>query len=276
GGGGGAGTVRPQGQERAVGINNPAKLRVLGGTARGRRLESPDVFLRPMMGKVREALYSTLTTIGVFEDTSARFLDLFAGSGSVGIEALSRGAAHVTFVDFSKDCCAVAARNADACGFAGRGRAVCADVTAVLADPVRFGLFDDHSGAIAGSAGTAAGRSSSGIGDGGGIGGIGGIGGAVGNAGAFDVVTLTPPYEEVVYADLIRAVADSPAVGEDTVVVIEYPVELGCLPHVLADGRLVGLRNRRYGRTVLAVYIFRPSGRLSGAQSRPEEFITLK
>lgn len=45
--------VRPQGEEREVSINNAARLKVAGGVAKGRRLESPDVFLRPMMAKVR-------------------------------------------------------------------------------------------------------------------------------------------------------------------------------------------------------------------------------
>jgi 16S rRNA G966 N2-methylase RsmD len=91
----------------------------------------------------------------------------------------------------------------------------------------------------------------------------------------FELVTITPPYEEVVYADLVRWVATSPLVDEDTVVVIEYPVELGCFPPTLADGKLVGLRNRKYGRTVLGVYVYRPTGRLDLAPYS-EEFVSLK
>jgi 16S rRNA (guanine966-N2)-methyltransferase len=77
-----------------------------------------------MMGKVKEALYNTLNSFGLFDGaTSApRFLDTFAGSGSVGVEALSRGAAHATFIDLSADCCTVAERNAAACGFEGRSK----------------------------------------------------------------------------------------------------------------------------------------------------------
>ena len=54
GGGSTSPTLRPQGKDRAEGINNPSNLKILGGTARGRRLDSPEVYLRPMMGKVRE------------------------------------------------------------------------------------------------------------------------------------------------------------------------------------------------------------------------------
>ena len=83
-----------------------------------------------------------------------------------------------------------------------------------------------------------------------------------------------PPYEEVTYSELVEQVSKSPAVGEDTLVVIEYPVELGCFPPVLAEGQLVGLRNRRYGRTVIGVYVNRPSGRLD-MQPWSEEFVSV-
>lgn len=65
--------------------------------------------------------------------------------------------------------------------------------------------------------------------------------------------------------------AHTQAVTEDTLVVIEYPVELGSLPFNIGEGRMLGLRNRRYGRTVLAVYAVRPTGKRSG-ELRPEEF----
>jgi 16S rRNA (guanine966-N2)-methyltransferase len=93
----------------------------------------------------------------------------------------------------------------------------------------------------------------------------------------YNLVTLCPPYEEIVYADLLDAAANSPAVTDDTIILIEYPVELGCLPHVIArndGGALVGIRNRKYGRTVIALYICNPSGRLDRAESRPEEFVS--
>ena len=56
--------------------------------------------------------------------------------------------------------------------------------------------------------------------------------------------------------------------------VIEYPVELGSLPFNIADGRLLGMRNRRYGRTVLAIYACRPTGK-RGHELRPEEFMQI-
>jgi 16S rRNA (guanine966-N2)-methyltransferase len=73
-------------------------MRVVAGSARGRRLEAPPGHeTRPTTDRVREAVFNALWSRGLVEDADA--LDLFAGSGALGIEALSRGAAHVTFVD---------------------------------------------------------------------------------------------------------------------------------------------------------------------------------
>ena len=54
---------------------------------------------------------------------------------------------------------------------------------------------------------------------------------------------------------------------------IEYPVELGSFPHILGEDKLFGIRNRKYGRTVLGVYVYRPTKQFD---MRPEEFISLK
>src|SRR5690349_14081953 len=71
-------------------------LRIIGGTLRGRRLLSPKSSLtRPTTAIVRKSVFDICQEIIV----DAEFLDLFAGSGAMGIEALSRGAKHVTFVD---------------------------------------------------------------------------------------------------------------------------------------------------------------------------------
>ncbi|MFZ1640734.1 MAG: 16S rRNA (guanine(966)-N(2))-methyltransferase RsmD [Candidatus Contendobacter sp.] len=72
------------------------QLRIIGGQWRGRRLEFPDVpGLRPTPDRVRETLFNWLAPVL----PGARCLDLFAGSGALGIEALSRGAAEVVFVE---------------------------------------------------------------------------------------------------------------------------------------------------------------------------------
>ena len=70
-------------------------MRIIGGSARGRRIKSPPGQVRPTSDRVREALFSILGP----EVPRGRFLDLFAGSGAVGLEALSRGAQYVEFVE---------------------------------------------------------------------------------------------------------------------------------------------------------------------------------
>lgn len=76
-------------------------MRVISGTARGRRLLAPEgAATRPTPERVREATFNALGSLGAIVDASV--LDLFAGSGALGIEALSRGAAHVTFVDHDR------------------------------------------------------------------------------------------------------------------------------------------------------------------------------
>ncbi len=70
-------------------------MRIIAGTAGGLRLDCPDGIARPMMDRVRGAVFSSLGEVVA----GARVLDLFAGSGAIGIEALSRGADSCTFVD---------------------------------------------------------------------------------------------------------------------------------------------------------------------------------
>ena len=88
---------RPVGKSTApVGRRPHNQLRIVGGRWRGMRIDFPDVeAIRPSPDRVRETLFNWLQT----HIAGARCLDLFAGSGALGIEALSRGASAVTFVD---------------------------------------------------------------------------------------------------------------------------------------------------------------------------------
>ena len=89
-------------------------MHVIAGSARGRRLLAPKgSALRPTTGRVKEALFSILLA----QLPGARFLDLFAGTGAVGIEALSRGAGHVTFVESESASCRLLRQNVSQCGF---------------------------------------------------------------------------------------------------------------------------------------------------------------
>src|ERR687886_601066 len=89
------------------------RVRVIAGQYRGRVLKSPpSLQTRPTSDRLRETLFNVLAP----RIEGARFLDLCAGSGAVGIEALSRGAAHVTFVDRSRKMCGLIESNLDLCG----------------------------------------------------------------------------------------------------------------------------------------------------------------
>lgn len=89
-------------------------MRVIAGIYGGRTLKSPpDSKTRPTSDRLRETLFNILAP-HIGDDT--RFLDLCAGTGAIGIEALSRGAAFVTFVDRSKRACALIEENLDRLG----------------------------------------------------------------------------------------------------------------------------------------------------------------
>ncbi|MCL1939055.1 MAG: 16S rRNA (guanine(966)-N(2))-methyltransferase RsmD [Desulfovibrionaceae bacterium] len=91
-------------------------MRIIAGAYKGRTLKTTTgPGFRPAMGKVREALFSMLEARGVDWPT-VRVLDLFAGSGSLGFEALSRGAAEVCFVESAPYAAKVIAANADLLG----------------------------------------------------------------------------------------------------------------------------------------------------------------
>lgn len=93
-------------------------MRVIAGAARGRPLATPPGRdTRPTSDRAREGLFSTLATLVDLD--GARVLDLYAGSGAVGLEALSRGAAHVVLVESDVRAAAVIRRNAEAVGLPG-------------------------------------------------------------------------------------------------------------------------------------------------------------
>lgn len=91
--------------------------RIVGGVAKGRRLAVPSRGTRPTSERAREALFSSLA--GLVDVDGARVLDLFAGSGAVGLEALSRGAAEVVLVDADRTACDSLHRNVTAVGLPG-------------------------------------------------------------------------------------------------------------------------------------------------------------
>ena len=194
------------------------------GQAANYKLWSPqDMNTRPMMAAVRAAVFSMLTSLwhgngqtgGTFPG-QLRWLDLFAGTGAVGIEALSRGAAAAHFVELDPwvigNCLR---RNLE--------HTQCSEQAVIHNMTVEAYLAEGEKGLrLAGGA-------------------------------AFDMISVCPPYEKVSYPDLMATLERSPLVKPGTFLVVEYPKyeKKNMLPRI---GRLARVRDRRYGRTLVAVY----------------------
>lgn len=126
-------------------------MRIVGGSARGRPLRPPPkgTDLRPTSDRVRESIFDLLQ--GVVDLDGATVADLFAGTGALGIEALSRGAAHATFVERDRRAAEVVRANLDTLGMAERATVVvgsalsfAAAVDLAFADPpYAFGQWPD-------------------------------------------------------------------------------------------------------------------------------------
>ncbi len=116
-------------------------LRIVGGLARGCRLEPPPSrVVRPPTDRMRESLFAVLEK----DLAGARVLDAFAGTGVMGLEALSRGARHCTFVERDRDALAVLARNIRTVGFLSRTDVRAQDLRAklTLQEPADLAFLD--------------------------------------------------------------------------------------------------------------------------------------
>lgn len=98
-------------------------MRVISGSARGRRLFTPaNHRVRPTADRVKEALFNILT--GLVDFPGCRVLDIFAGTGNLGIESLSRGAGVAVFVDSHRESTALVRKNLNLVGLEARGRVI--------------------------------------------------------------------------------------------------------------------------------------------------------
>lgn len=112
-------------------------MRVIAGSAKGTRLKTPVGDLtRPTADRVKEAVFSILQ----FELEGSRVLDLFAGTGQMGIEALSRGASSAVFVDGRREACKLVEENIRLAKMTDRAKVVQSDYLAYL--DRRDGIFD--------------------------------------------------------------------------------------------------------------------------------------
>ncbi|MBI4297008.1 MAG: 16S rRNA (guanine(966)-N(2))-methyltransferase RsmD [Chloroflexi bacterium] len=113
-------------------------MRVIAGEAKGHRLQAPrGRRARPTSGRVRAAIFSMLPSI---VPLPRRALDLYAGSGALGIEALSRGVEQVDFVERDRRHCQTIRQNLAAAGLAGQGRVLCGRAQSIL--PRLEGAYD--------------------------------------------------------------------------------------------------------------------------------------
>lgn len=199
--------------------------RIIAGAASAVRLDVPERGTRPTSDKVREALFSALESW--FELEGARVLDLYAGSGALGLEALSRGASSLVLVERSAAAARLARRNADAVTAAIEASGRPRPSVEIRTAPVLRYL---ESTAGEGSAGDA------GLGEAG--------------DGAADLVFSDPPYEvgnDEVTTDLA---AVAPLLHPDGVIVVERSTRSG--EFVVPPG-LAPWRKRIYGETTLHI-----------------------
>jgi 16S rRNA (guanine966-N2)-methyltransferase len=122
---------RPRGRRGAPPPTH-GSLRVIAGELRGRRLDAPaGEGTRPTADRVRQATFNALESLGALE--GARVFDAFAGSGALGIEALSRGASEATFVDRGASARSVVEANLRSTNLADRARILAGDGTSMAA-----------------------------------------------------------------------------------------------------------------------------------------------
>ncbi|XVF14189.1 hypothetical protein REPUB_Repub09cG0035800 [Reevesia pubescens] len=186
-------------------------LQVLGGKAKRKKLLSPKgMDVRPMMEVVKGSAFDILQVAGGCPATlrPGRWLDLYSGTGSVGIEAISRGGSEVHFVEMDPWVVSNVLRpNLEWTGFL--------DVSVI--HPVCVENFLEQADRF------------------------------VGGNGPFDYISVTPPYAQVDYGTLMAQISKSAIVGEDTIIVVEYPLRTDMLD---SCGCLVKIKDRRFGRTL--------------------------
>jgi 16S rRNA (guanine966-N2)-methyltransferase len=209
-------------------------MRVVSGQAKGRRLKSPRTAgTRPILDRVKTALFDILSTR--VED--ARFLDLFAGTGGVGIEALSRGAASATFIELNAGVLKLVRENLQITGLAEGAETLHTDA---------FKFLQAHSGEnLAGNKGARKNR----------------LDIPPNNDSSrrmdripYDIVYVAPPQYKGMAARALELLDSSPLVADTGLVIIQiFPKERDEVAAV-ALSRLALVDERRYGSTLLMFY----------------------
>ncbi len=155
-------------------------MRVIAGSKRHFTLKTvPGKNTRPTQDRIKETLFNILQT----RIYGTRFLDLFAGSGGIGIEALSRGAEFAVFADNDKRAAAVIEDNLEHTGFTEKALVINKDIKATLRMTEKLEPFD--------------------------------------------IIFMDPPYFEGLEREVLEALADSPVVSDDTLIIVEADLHTG-------------------------------------------------
>src|SRR6266550_7976625 len=190
-------------------------MRVVTGEAKGRKLKGPKApGTRPIIGRVKQALFNILS----YRVEDARFLDLFAGTGSVGIEALSRGAASATFIELNSKMLDLLRENLRITGLADRAETLHTDA---------FKFLQAHA-----SAGVPASNTKR----------------------EYDIIYVAPPQYQEMAARALGMLDSSPLVSRTGLVVVPiHPNERAGIA-AMPLTRLALTDERRYGSTLLMFY----------------------
>jgi 16S rRNA (guanine966-N2)-methyltransferase len=203
-------------------------MRVVTGEAKGRKLKTPRIAgTRPIMDRVKTALFDILST----EVGDARFLDLFAGTGSVGIEALSRGAAQATFIEMNYQILKLVRENLHITGLAERAETLHSDAFRFLQNYQRPSVPVTKPSLL-----------------------------TSGNQRQYTIMYIAPPQYEGLAARALALVDSSTLVTEGGLVIVQiHPKERPGIAAVVCD-HLELTDERRYGSTLLMFYRYSSGG----------------
>ena len=198
-------------------------MRIIAGKFKGRRLAAPKGnTVRPTADRVKESVFSILRE----QVVNANFLDLCAGTGSIGIEALSRGAKHVTFVERAQQCIRIIKRNLAACNLTVARGPVPRDGyqlpteqhVRLLRCPISKGISQLQ------------------------------------RCAPFDIIYFDAPYHAGLYTDCLALLADANLLCADGSLLIEHSKQT-CLPVIV--GELTQSRQETYSNTHVSFYRMR-------------------
>lgn len=193
-------------------------MRVISGSAKGRSLKAPaGLGTRPMADRVKESLFNILMVLG-YPQEGDRVLDLYAGTGSLGIEALSRGAGWCDFVEQANEPDRCIRENLQSTGLADRGKLHPVAVAAFLRSPPNNLTINGSSGH---------------------------------NTDKYDIIFCDPPYADPAIPALMAQLAAWPGLAADGLLVIGHAIQVE-MPETL--GALRRVRFRKFGGSAFSLY----------------------